>query len=140
MLLSAAVNYPCQSWLVRHYGPWPAHSFTQPPPARNSLPQMALVTSSRTRGTWSQLPATWAWAPAHLGQQGDWWAGGGMGAGWGGYDFALLCLTSLRLGQEPWEDSWPWILRGFLEVVDQMGRQRPRQGQRFGPRLGSFAF
>ena len=60
-----------------------------------------------------------------------------MGAGWGGSDLALLCLTSLRLGQEPWEDSWPWILRGFLEVVDQMGRQRPRQGQRFGPRLGT---
>lgn len=50
MLLSAAVNYPCQSWLVRHYGPWPAHSFTGPPPARNPLLQTALVPSSPAPG------------------------------------------------------------------------------------------
>lgn len=63
-----------------------------------------------------------------------------MGAGWGGADFTLLRLTSLRLGQEPCEDSRPRILRGFLEVIDQMGRQRPRQGQRFGLGLSSVAF
>lgn len=76
MLLSAAVNYPCQSWLVRHYGPWPAHSFTRPPPALHPLLQTASATSHRPqgRGASCQLPRPGPCPPQAAGREGWLWA------------------------------------------------------------------
>lgn len=128
MLLSAAVNYPCQSWLLRHYRPRPAHSFTGPPPVRNPLQQTALVTS---RQPWDVGPA----------------------ASCPGLAPPTLCIGRRRdRGGRPGFVPAPpprWLgkrhektlAHGFLEADDQMmGRSRSSQGMGFGSRPLSLSF
>lgn len=78
MLLSVAVNYPCQTWRVRHYGPGPAHSFTRPPPTRHPLPQTVLDISVPGLGTQAWMPATRGLSPIHPGQEHNGARGSGL--------------------------------------------------------------
>lgn len=128
MLLSAAVNYPCQSWLVRHYGPRPAHSFTLPPPALNPLPQTALVTSFPAPGLWGQLPPAQACFLPALGRRMRSWRGDGRlpdagGSGVGGNRSPGKTPAQQILGS--WLPEW-----GIP----------PRQGKGFGVRSSEPQF
>lgn len=118
MLLSAAVNYPCQSWLVRHYRPWPAHSFTGPPPVRNPLQQRALVTSSPAQpraGTSCPLPRPGPAHPVWLEEKRTEGAGPGF----------VRAPPPRRLGKRHEKTPAQWV----LGVDDQMmGRSRSSHG------------